>query len=91
MLQLFYTFINSTVLTKEQQHQMTKKLGTFLRHERMQKGISIAKIAEDLSLNPSTIVSIEEGAHKTSFVTIYMITNYLSINLTTVMVAIKAH
>ena len=78
-------------MTKEQQQQMTKKLGTFLRYERMHKGISIAKIAEDLSLNPSTIVSIEEGTHKTSFVTIYMITNYFSLNLANVMVAIQAY
>jgi DNA-binding XRE family transcriptional regulator len=46
----------------------------------MQQGITIAKIAKDLGLNPSTIVSIEDGKNSTSFINVYLLCKHLDIN-----------
>ncbi len=46
----------------------------------MNASISIAKISNDLKINPSTIVSIEDGKHQTSFYIIYGIMAYLKID-----------
>lgn len=48
----------------------------------MNKRISIIKISRELKLNPSTIVSIENGRHNASFVNVYKILIYLKINRT---------
>jgi transcriptional regulator with XRE-family HTH domain len=65
------------------QNIIGEKLGLFLKYERMRKHISIAKIAMDLNLNPSTIVSIEHNKHQASFTIIYLIVIYLEIDKTT--------
>lgn len=46
----------------------------------MNAAISIAKLSSDLQINPSTIVSIEDGKHKASFYIIYSIINYFKID-----------
>lgn len=46
----------------------------------MNAAISIAKISNDLKINPSTIVSIEDGKHQTSFCIIYCMMFYLKID-----------
>ena len=51
-----------------------------MKHTRMNAAISIAKISNDLKINPSTIVSIEDGKHQTSFCIIYSIMAYLKID-----------
>lgn len=68
-------------MNKNEQHIAIKQIGLFLKFERMRKNISIGKIAAELNLNPSTIVSIEDGKHQASFIKIYMILSYLKINL----------
>lgn len=55
-------------------------MGVYLKYKRMHQGISIAKTARDLSLNPSTIVSIEDGKNSTSFINVYLLCKYLDIN-----------
>jgi DNA-binding XRE family transcriptional regulator len=51
-----------------------------MKYARMNAAISIAKISNDLKINPSTIVSIEDGKHQTSFCIIYSILAYLKID-----------
>ena len=51
-----------------------------VKYARMNAAISIAKISSDLKINPSTIVSIEDGKHQTSFCIIYTIMAYLKID-----------
>ena len=46
----------------------------------MNNNITIKKIAKALQLNPSTIVSIEDGKHHASFINVYKILMYLNIN-----------
>ncbi len=46
----------------------------------MNASISIAKISNDLKINPSTIVSIEDGKHQTSFCIVYDIMAFLEID-----------
>lgn len=77
-------------MEKDIQIQISKKIGFAIRQLRMQKEISIAKIASDLHLNPSTIVSIENGQHQASFINIYMITNYLESDIVALMNSLKA-
>ena len=48
----------------------------------MNKKITIKKISKALQLNPSTIVSIEDGKHHASFVNVYKILIFLEINHT---------
>lgn len=55
-------------------------MGSILKHERMNQEISIAKMASDLHLNPSTIVSIEDAKHQVRFMTIYKILTYLKMD-----------
>ena len=67
-------------MNSTKQNTIGEKLGLFLKYERMRKHISIAKIAMDLNLNPSTIVSIENNKHQASFTIIYLIIVYLKID-----------
>lgn len=68
-------------MEKESQNKITKKLGATLKYTRMQQSISIAKISKELNLNPSTVVSIEDGKHQASFINIYTMLIYLNIDL----------
>lgn len=61
-------------------YKFTKNLGSYLKYERMNQNISISKIAKAIHLNPSTIVSIEDGKHKASFINIFKIVAYLKID-----------
>lgn len=67
-------------MTKEKQKKIILTMGLYLKHKRMQQGITIAKIAKDLDLNPSTIVSIEDGKNSTSFINVYLLCKHLDIN-----------
>ncbi len=64
-------------------------MGLFLKYERMSQGISILKIATDLQLSPSTIVSIEHNKHQASFINIYLILEYLKIDCAIFFSALK--
>lgn len=59
---------------------VSKTMGNLLKFERMSQHISIAKMAKDLSINPSTIVSIEDAKHHSSFLIIYSMIQYLKID-----------
>jgi transcriptional regulator with XRE-family HTH domain len=61
-------------------YKFAKALGAFLKYERMSQKITIKKISKALQLNPSTIVSIEDGKHHASFVNVYKILIFLEIN-----------
>ncbi|MEN9696727.1 MAG: hypothetical protein RLZ56_148 [Bacteroidota bacterium] len=59
---------------------IARRMGQLLKFERMNQQITIAKIAMDLHLNPSTIVSIEDAKHQAHFITVYKIIEYLKID-----------
>lgn len=67
-------------MEKEQLHTISKALGATIKYARMNASISIAKLSKELDINPSTIVSIEDGKHQTSFCIIYCILSYLKID-----------
>lgn len=76
----YFIFSKIQALEKEQHYIISKAIGSALKHARMNAAISIAKISNDLKINPSTIVSIEDGKHQTSFCIIYGIMTYLKID-----------
>lgn len=63
-------------MKKEHENKIGKALGFYIKYTRMNAAISIAKISKDLKVNPSTIVSIENGLHQASFGTIFAIITY---------------
>lgn len=46
----------------------------------MNAEVSIAKLSNDLKINPSTIVSIEDGKHQAGFSIIYAIMTYFKMD-----------
>jgi len=67
-------------MNKSKQYKIAKKVGAFLKYTRMNKNISISKIAADLKLNPSTIVSIENCKNKASFINVVSMISYLKVD-----------
>jgi DNA-binding XRE family transcriptional regulator len=51
-----------------------------MKYARMNAEVSIAKLSHDLKINPSTIVSIEDGKHQASFSIIYTIMAYFKMD-----------
>jgi cytoskeletal protein RodZ len=68
-------------LKKNNKYKTLKTIGSYLKYTRMNKNISINKMSNDLSLNPSTIVSIENCKHQALFLNVFMIIEYLEIDV----------
>lgn len=67
-------------MEKDKQNIISKTVGATIKYSRMNAAISIAKLSSDLQINPSTIVSIEDGKHQASFCIIYSMINYFKID-----------